>query len=86
MLCDPVANRGMLFAKGSMPSFMLFFAVANSNYKASTLSSYVPAVSNNSAGGEPLSGLINALESFDVYGQLEYSSSRDSIHLQCAYL
>lgn len=60
----------------------LFFAIADSNYTSSTSSPYVPASSTGStdAGAGSSASMISALESFDVFAQLDYSPRRDAIN------
>lgn len=60
----------------------LFFAIADSNYTSSTSSPYVPAAASGStdAGAGSSASMISALESFDVFAQLDYSPRRDAIN------
>ncbi|KAG9565541.1 RmlC-like cupin, partial [Aureobasidium melanogenum] len=60
----------------------LFFAIADGNYTSSTSSPYVPSSSSGStdAGAGSSASMISALESFDVYAQLEFNPRRDLIN------
>lgn len=58
----------------------LFFFLADSNYTSATDTPFVPAASNNSAGGGSSGNIISALESYDVYGQLDYNPRRDFVN------
>ncbi|KAL1619522.1 hypothetical protein SLS56_010066 [Neofusicoccum ribis] len=59
----------------------LFIAIGDGAYNSSTGSAYVPAASNSSsAGAGSSSGLISALESFDVYAQLDFSPRYDFVN------
>jgi quercetin dioxygenase-like cupin family protein len=60
----------------------LFFAIADSNYTSSTSSPYIPTSSTGStdAGAGSSASMISALESFDVFAQLDFSPRRDLIN------
>ncbi|EKG13902.1 Cupin RmlC-type [Macrophomina phaseolina MS6] len=59
----------------------LFIAIGDGSYNSSTGSAYVPAASNSSASGAgSSSSLISALESFDVYAQLDFSPRQDFVN------
>jgi quercetin dioxygenase-like cupin family protein len=61
----------------------LFFAIADANYSSETLSPYspVPPSGNGSAdaGAGASASMISALESFDVFAQLQFQPRRDLI-------
>ncbi|KAK7533791.1 RmlC-like cupin domain-containing protein [Phyllosticta citribraziliensis] len=60
----------------------LFIAIGDSAYTSSTGSEYVPAASNSSSssGAGSSASLISALESFDVYAQLDFVPRRDLVN------
>lgn len=60
----------------------LFFAIADGNYSSSTWSPYVPsnASAGSSSGAGGSASLITALESFDVYAQLDFVPRRDLVN------
>ncbi|KAF2087991.1 quercetin 2,3-dioxygenase [Saccharata proteae CBS 121410] len=60
--------------------FEELFVFLGESYSSSTGSPFVPSSSNNSAGAGSSSSLISALESFDVYSELEYSPRRDLVN------
>ncbi|KAF2787155.1 putative quercetin 2,3-dioxygenase [Melanomma pulvis-pyrius CBS 109.77] len=57
----------------------LFFFLADANYTSSTHSPYVPAPSGNGSSGSPPAAVITALESFDVYAELNFTARRDLV-------
>ncbi|KAF2193485.1 quercetin 2,3-dioxygenase [Zopfia rhizophila CBS 207.26] len=57
----------------------LFFFLADSNYTAATNSPYLPAASNSSTGGPP-GEVLQTLESFDVFAELEFNPRRDFVN------
>lgn len=58
----------------------LFFFLADSNYTSPLDTPFVPAANNDSAGGGSSGSIISALESYDVYAQLDYSPRRDLVN------
>ena len=60
----------------------LFFAIADSNYTSETSSPYVPSAASGSAdaGTGSSSSMISALESFDVFAQLDFNPRRDLVN------
>ncbi|KAK7728486.1 hypothetical protein SLS57_002374 [Botryosphaeria dothidea] len=58
----------------------LFIAIGDSSYNSSTGSAFVPAASNSSSGAGASAGLVSALESFDVYAQLDFNPRRDFVN------
>jgi quercetin dioxygenase-like cupin family protein len=60
----------------------LFFAIADFNYTSSPSSPYIPTSSTGStdAGAGSSASMISALESFDVFAQLDFSPRRDLIN------
>ncbi|KAI4718220.1 RmlC-like cupin [Aureobasidium sp. EXF-10727] len=60
----------------------LFFAIADSNYTSSTSSPYVPSSGSGAAdaGAGSSASMISALESFDVFAQLDFSPRRDLVN------
>ncbi|KAL0569360.1 hypothetical protein V5O48_012611 [Marasmius crinis-equi] len=55
----------------------LFIAIGDNSFQTSTGSPFVPATANSSAGSSP--EVITALESFDVFAQLDFSPRRDLV-------
>lgn len=58
----------------------LFIAIGDGAYNSSTGSAFVPAASNSSSGAGSSAGLISALESFDVFAQLDFSPRYDFVN------
>lgn len=56
----------------------LFYALASSNYSSSTSSPYDPSIV--ASDSSPPASVISALQSFDVYAQLDYNPRRDLIN------
>lgn len=57
----------------------LFYALGQ-NYSTGTNTPYTPATSNSSSATGPNSGSISKLQSFDVYGQLDFTPRRDFVN------
>lgn len=58
----------------------LFFFLADANYTSTMHSPYVPAPSANGSSGSPPAAVITALESFDVYAELDFTARRDLVN------
>lgn len=60
----------------------LFYALANANFTPSTFAPYAlgDADAYNATSSSPPAEVIAALNSFDVYAQLEYTPSRDLVN------
>lgn len=77
-ILDPDTEMVGVIAPGGFED--LFFFLADSNYTSATDSPFVPAANNVSAGSGSSGSIISALESFDVYAQLEYNPRRDLVN------
>lgn len=77
-ILDPDTEMVGVIAPGGFED--LFFFLADSNYTSPLDTPFVPAVSNNSAGGGSFGSIISALESYDVYAQLDYSPRLDLVN------
>lgn len=58
----------------------LFIDIADSVYNSSTLASFVPAASNTSAGAGSSASTISALQAYDVYAQLDWTTRTDTVN------
>lgn len=60
----------------------LFYALASSNFTASTYAPYAISEANgyNAEGSSPDGSVLGALESFDVYAMLDFAPSRDLVN------
>ena len=56
----------------------LFYALSSANYSSETYSPYDPSVADS--GSSPPASVISALETFDVYGQLDFNPRRDLVN------
>lgn len=75
---DPDTEMVGVIAPGGFED--LFFFLADSNYTSSTSSPYVPAAASNGSSGSPPAAIISALQSFDVYAELEFNARRDLVN------
>jgi hypothetical protein len=75
---DPDTEMVGVIAPGGFED--LFFFLADSNYTSSTSSPYVPAAASNASSGSPPAAVITALQSFDVYAELEFNPRRDLVN------
>ncbi|KAH8660757.1 RmlC-like cupin domain-containing protein [Tricladium varicosporioides] len=75
-ILDPDTEMVGVIQPGGFES--LFYALASSNYSSPTSSPYDPSIV--ASDSSPPASVISALQSFDVYAQLDYNPRRDLIN------